>query len=105
MYIDDTAYALDQTWNVNDALYHGTVNGENVVAQLMDRRSDRLSLQFLGTKFDMTLHTRREHELAAYIPEPVVKDTSNMLVSPMPGKVLSVDVKAGDKVRVRVISV
>eukprot|EP01104_Vermistella_antarctica_P019256 TRINITY_DN7461_c0_g1_i1.p1 TRINITY_DN7461_c0_g1~~TRINITY_DN7461_c0_g1_i1.p1 ORF type:complete len:734 (-),score=246.82 TRINITY_DN7461_c0_g1_i1:116-2293(-) len=90
--------ALDQRWNVNDALYFGAVNGEEVVAQLMSKRSDRMQVQFLGTKFNLEIRSTQEQELSKWMHAPVVLDTSNMLLSPMPGKVLSVDIKAGDKV-------
>ena len=36
--------------------------------------------------------------LQAYMPEKVALDTSKMLLSPMPGKLVSIAVKVGDKV-------
>lgn len=46
----------------------------------------------------MFVQTKRETELSKYMIPKKELDTSNMLVSPMPGALVSVAVKPGDEV-------
>lgn len=46
----------------------------------------------------MDVKSRREHELQKHMIAKPKIDTSNLLMSPMPGEVVSVDVKVGDVV-------
>eukprot|EP01099_Mayorella_cantabrigiensis_P008397 TRINITY_DN789_c0_g1_i2.p1 TRINITY_DN789_c0_g1~~TRINITY_DN789_c0_g1_i2.p1 ORF type:complete len:111 (-),score=26.26 TRINITY_DN789_c0_g1_i2:71-403(-) len=58
-----------------------------------------MQLQFHGTVYDVSVEGEYEHDLRIkYIPEIQTVDTSNSLISPMPGTVVSVNVKVGDKV-------
>lgn len=71
---------------------------ETLVVQLVSRENIRYKLQFKGTQFDCTVKTPRQHALMKHmIPEQEI-DTYNALLSPMPGRVVSVDVSPGDKV-------
>eukprot|EP00753_Platysulcus_tardus_P021977 PLAT9184.1.p2 GENE.PLAT9184.1~~PLAT9184.1.p2 ORF type:complete len:696 (-),score=347.80 PLAT9184.1:427-2514(-) len=55
-------------------------------------------LQYAGTPFEVTLRTPRGEELASHMLPKVERDTSRLLLSPMPGSLVSVAVKPGDKV-------
>eukprot|EP01132_Coremiostelium_polycephalum_P009266 gene9266-11358_t len=74
------------------------LNGTTHRFQLHGRSSHDYQLQYHGTKIDVTVRSFEEDELYQYMPEKVHIDTSNSLLSPMPGAILSVAVKAGDKV-------
>ena len=66
--------------------------------QVVEPLDEGFRLQFLGTRFDVTVREQRAQELAAHMPVKVKADLSNMLLCPMPGTVLSFDVKVGDEV-------
>lgn len=44
------------------------------------------------------IRSPREHALSAHMLAPEKKDFSNMLLCPMPGTLVSIDVSAGDEV-------
>jgi propionyl-CoA carboxylase alpha chain len=50
---------------------------------------------------DMKVHVRnpRQAELARLMPEKLPPDTSKMLLCPMPGLVVKIDVEVGDEVQ------
>lgn len=50
----------------------------------------------MGTKFDITVHNKRQHELSQFMIEKPKKDLSKVIISPMPGSVISVAVNVGD---------
>lgn len=54
--------------------------------------------EWRGAKLNGLVMTRRAAELAQWMPEKIVPDTSNLLLCPMPGLVVSIDVKEGDEV-------
>ncbi|KAG0217819.1 carbamoyl-phosphate synthase L chain, ATP binding domain-containing protein [Mortierella sp. GBAus27b] len=73
-------------------------NNEEVTIQYLDTLPLGFRLQHLGTKFDITVNTPAQHALAKYMPIKEKASTTNMILSPMPGSVVSVDVKVGDVV-------
>jgi len=54
---------------------------------------------YQGAEVEAYVYTRREAELNALMPVKVVPDTSNMLLCPMPGQVVSVSVDVGDRLK------
>ncbi|MES1907352.1 MAG: hypothetical protein MHM6MM_000487 [Cercozoa sp. M6MM] len=61
---------------------------------------NQFSYQLLhgGGFHDVQVLTPRQAELLPYMPEPEVIDQESMLLSPMPGTVISVNIKPGDTV-------
>jgi len=53
---------------------------------------------YFGTQVELGVYTPRERELAKLMPIPKKLDTANFLRSPMPGSVVSINVKPGDKI-------
>lgn len=90
---------VQHNWAVDTPVFNGTVDGREVVVQLF-AKPVALKYRFLyfGTQFEIGVYTPRERELARLMPAPQVMDTVNFLRSPMPGSVISVNVKVGDKV-------
>ena len=74
------------------------VNGQALVAQLLKPTDLGFKVQFLGTEFAVDVMEVREAELFHHMKEPVVPDTSNYVLSPMAGTLISVAVKPGDTV-------
>lgn len=51
-----------------------------------------------GADVDVLLMSRTEYELSKHMKEPPVRDTSGLVLSPMPGTLMSYAVKEGDHV-------
>ena len=54
-------------------------------------------------QFEVSVFSPRQYELAKYIKERPKVDASKVVLSPMPGSVVSLAVKPGDKVRTLLI--
>jgi propionyl-CoA carboxylase alpha chain len=76
------------------------VNGNDNVLQVVtaDDTGCAYRMQFLGTEYEVEIRTPREYELFLNCPELTKKDTSRLVVSPMPGAVYSLAVNVGDTV-------
>ncbi|KAG0272889.1 hypothetical protein BGZ95_011323 [Linnemannia exigua] len=73
-------------------------NGEEVTLQYLDTLPLGFRVQHMGTKFDITINNPAQHALSKFMPIKEKASTTNMILSPMPGAVVSVDVKVGDVV-------
>ncbi|RHZ79324.1 hypothetical protein Glove_149g52 [Diversispora epigaea] len=71
---------------------------KTVTVQYLDPLPVGFRLRYAGTKFDITVHTARQHELSKYMIEKPKPDFSKMILSPMPGRVVSLAVAVGDVV-------
>jgi len=66
--------------------------------QLFKDSPGKYKIQHLGSLFDVTVRTPKEHQFASLMPEKQVADTTKLLSSPMPGRIISVNIKPGDHV-------
>jgi propionyl-CoA carboxylase alpha chain len=66
--------------------------------QYEGRGPESYRLRYLGSQQEVIVRSVREHELSQYMLPPVVKDTSQFLLCPMPGTLISVSVQPGQKV-------
>lgn len=93
-----TSIAVRTDWQLGDCLMHAQVNGRDVTVQ-----AQRLALGYrllhAGTQADVRVMSARGAELFALMPKKRVADTSKLLLSPMPGLLLSVSVKVGQEVK------
>lgn len=86
-------------WELHDPLFEATFeDGRNVVIQPRGEIANGYSLQHLGSEVQVQVWDSATNDLRKYMPVKEAKDLSKMIVSPMPGTVVSVDVKVGDKV-------
>ncbi|CAG8531707.1 6483_t:CDS:2 [Paraglomus brasilianum] len=82
-----------------DAHFHSDDGEEKtIIVQYVDPLPLGFRLQRHGTKFDITIHTARQHKLSEHMIEKPKKDLSKVIQSPMPGSVVSVSVNVGDMV-------
>lgn len=79
-------------------IFFGSIAGKRVVMQVNKIKPLGYTLQYFGTLFNLSVMTQQEKNLSKYMPKPKVIDSSKLLVSPMPGNVVSIAVKPGDKV-------
>jgi len=95
---DALEMGVNSGWTPGQALWQAQINGSPVVVQVRPIvNGHRLTHQ--GAEVEAYVYTRREAELAALMPVKVAPDTSKMLLCPMPGQVVSIDVKEGDQVK------
>ncbi|KYR00425.1 propionyl-CoA carboxylase [Tieghemostelium lacteum] len=66
--------------------------------QLHSYGTHTYTLQYHGTKINAIVRSPEEDLLFKYMPEKKTIDSSNALLSPMPGTINSVAIKVGDKV-------
>jgi propionyl-CoA carboxylase alpha chain len=91
-------HALRTSWKLGDILLRGTWDGEPVCLQI-ERTGLRYRVCHWGTQADAMVMTARAAELLALMPEKQPPDLSQFLISPMPGLLAEVSVKAGQEVR------
>ncbi|KAF2070617.1 hypothetical protein CYY_008074 [Polysphondylium violaceum] len=75
-----------------------SINGTQHRFQVHEKGVLFYNLQFHGTKVPVTILSPEQDSLFEYMPVKKTVDTSNSLLSPMPGTVISVGCKVGDKV-------
>ena len=96
--VDGKAFTLKSGWEIGDLLWEGTVNGKLLAVQI-DVTGTAYRLFHGGAELSVEVLTSRAGELAAKMPVKLPPDMSKFLLSPMPGLLVSVAVKEGDKVQ------
>ncbi|KAJ1549353.1 hypothetical protein HK405_004819 [Cladochytrium tenue] len=97
--VDGRTVTVDPEWTLETSLYEATVDGEpGVVVQYLDPLPLGFRLQYLGTKFDVQVRSEAQADLARHMRERPKLDLTSVILSPMPGSVVSVAVKEGDEV-------
>ncbi|MCC0021878.1 MAG: acetyl/propionyl/methylcrotonyl-CoA carboxylase subunit alpha [Nitratireductor sp.] len=85
-------------WTPGDLLIEAEIGGRARTVKV-ERKTQGYRLRYRGA--DVRFHCRspREAELARLMPEKVAPDTSKLLLCPMPGLVVSINVQEGDEVQ------
>ena len=91
-------YTIECDWRFGDVRATGTCNGQPFTAQI-ERHGLWLRVQHNGLQIDTMLMSRRAAELLAVMPFKAPPDTSKLLLSPMPGLLVSLAVEAGQAVQ------
>jgi propionyl-CoA carboxylase alpha chain len=84
-------------WKPGEPLWHGTVGGRAVIAQI-GRPGHRLNVARRGVTVEARLLTERAAQIDELMPVKEPPDTSKYLLCPMPGMVVSIAVAEGQKV-------
>ncbi len=92
------ASELLSDWKLGDLIFRGLWNGQEVCLQIQ-RVGWRYRLIHWGTQVDATVLTARQAYLLSLMPEKPVPDMSRFLLSPMPGLLTDLMVKAGQEVK------
>ncbi|HUL08164.1 MAG TPA: acetyl/propionyl/methylcrotonyl-CoA carboxylase subunit alpha [Candidatus Acidoferrum sp.] len=95
----EASHELISGWRIGDPLYQGEVNGRAVTVQV-ERRGVGYRLVHGGTQADLLVLPPHAADLAALMPVKKPPDLSKFLLSPMPGLLASLAVKAGQEVKV-----
>ena len=91
-------YEIRSDWKLGESLFNGTCNGEEFTLQV-ERRKTRYVLFHWGAHASFMVMSARAAELLALMPEKLPPDRSKYLLSPMPGLLREVAVKAGQEVK------
>ncbi|MHA6262754.1 acetyl-CoA carboxylase biotin carboxylase subunit [Arenibacterium sp. CAU 1754] len=85
-------------WTPGDQLATLAVDGEPLVLKV-GKVSGGFRIRTRGADLKVHVRTPRQAELAELMPEKLPPDTSKMLLCPMPGLIVKVDVGVGDEVQ------
>ncbi len=91
-------YEIRSDWQFGQILYQGTINDEPFCMQV-ERRGLKYRLSHWGTQMDLMVMTARAAHLQALMPHKAPPDMSKFLLSPMPGLLTQVAVRAGQDVK------
>lgn len=96
--IDGTTVHIASRWTPSDTLWEGTVDGAPLVLRVA-RDGHLVRLERRGARSTALVVRQDLAPLVELMPEKVAPDTSNFLLCPMPGLVVSIDVAEGDQVQ------
>ncbi|MEL7212947.1 MAG: acetyl/propionyl/methylcrotonyl-CoA carboxylase subunit alpha [Pseudomonadota bacterium] len=89
---------VSSDWTPGDSLAVIDIDGSRLVLKV-DKTSGGFRLRTRGAELRVYVRSPRQAELAALMPEKLPPDTSKMLLCPMPGLVVKLDVAVGDRVQ------
>ncbi|MBV7408933.1 MULTISPECIES: acetyl/propionyl/methylcrotonyl-CoA carboxylase subunit alpha [Roseobacteraceae] len=93
-----TAVRVAGDWTPGDQLAEMTVDGAPLVLKV-GKVSGGFRIRTRGADLKVHVRSPRQAELARLMPEKLPPDTSKMLLCPMPGLVVKIDVAEGDEVQ------
>jgi propionyl-CoA carboxylase alpha chain len=92
------AHRVTSDWTPGGRLAELEIDGQPLVVKV-DKITSGFRLRTRGADLQVHVRTPRQAELAALMPEKEAADTSKMLLCPMPGLIVKMDVEAGDEVQ------
>ena len=95
---DGGAVEVVSDWTPGDRLARLDVDGTPLVLKV-SKISGGFRIRCRGADMKVHVRTPRQAELAARMPEKLPPDTSKMLLCPMPGLVVKINVEVGDEVQ------
>jgi len=96
--LGDSLYRIISDWSMGTPLIEAEVNGQPVCFQF-DRVDIHYRLSHRGSQIDALVVIPRAAELAQHMLDKVPPDLSKFLLSPMPGLLVRLVVKAGDEIK------
>jgi propionyl-CoA carboxylase alpha chain len=95
---DGTEMRVSGNWTPGDQLASMVVDGVPLVMKV-GKISGGFRVRTRGADLRVHVRSPRQAELAELMPEKVAPDTSKMLLCPMPGLIVKLDVAVGDEVQ------
>merc|ERR1712130_473423 len=74
------------------------IQQEATTARVLERSYDGYVLQYLSHPYKVQVQTPMQHKFSRFMPTQAHADMGAHVLAPMPGKVVKVQVQAGDKV-------
>ena len=102
VYIDEadgvSRYDIVSNWRPGQICLNATINGTHKVTAQVERRGVRYILVLDGSHYECMVLSPLGAELQRRMPVKLAPDTSKLVMSPMPGLLTKIAVKAGDTV-------
>ncbi|MBX7146548.1 MAG: acetyl-CoA carboxylase biotin carboxylase subunit [Alphaproteobacteria bacterium] len=98
IFYDHVEYVVVSDWQLKDFIWKGFVNKQNVTMQVQ-RQNVGYKLKAQGYEFDCMVLSPKEAKFQKLMPEKIEPDMSRFVLSPMPGLLRSLHIKAGDTVK------
>ena len=95
---DGVSLRISGDWTPGKTLADMTVNGETLVMKI-GKISGGFRVRSRGADLKVHVRTLRQAELAGWMIEKLPPDTSRLLLCPMPGMIVKVDVAEGEEVQ------
>ena len=95
---DGAAMRVESNWTPGDQLAVLSVDGDPLILKV-GKVSGGFRIRNRGADLKVHVRSPRQAELAALMPEKLPPDTSKMLLCPMPGLIVKVNVAEGDEVQ------
>jgi len=95
---DGQEHRVSSDWVPGASLATLSVDGSPLVLKV-DRITGGYRMRSRGADLNVLVHTPRQAELAGYMLEKAAPDTSRMLLCPMPGLIVQINVAEGDEVQ------
>ena len=89
----------DADWTMNAPLWVGSISGKQMYAQFMKKLPEGCRMYYKGSEMNVAVRSPVAAELEKFMIPKEEIDVSKMLVSPMPGLLVSVSVEEGDEVQ------
>lgn len=89
---------VESSWVPGEMLWSGQIDDELVSVQVRSITGG-VSLRYRGVAMNVRVLSPEHAKLHDLMPERTIPDTSNLLLCPMPGLVVSIAVKAGQSVQ------
>ena len=96
--IDNNLYRMLGDWRIGMHLVKADVNGQPMCFQF-DRFDLHYRLAHRGSQVDALVMTPQAAELAKHMPVKVPPDLSKLLLSPMPGLLVRLEIGVGDEIK------
>ena len=96
--VGDRSMRVESGWRPGAPLARLNVDGEPLVLKV-GKISGGFRIRHRGADLKVHVRSPRQAELAALMPEKLPPDTSKVLLCPMPGLIVKVDVAVGDTVQ------
>lgn len=97
-FADGSTHRMESSWLPGQPLAEVVVDGEAMVLKV-GKISAGFAIRYRGAQLTVTVRSPRNAELAGHMLEKVPPDTSKMLLCPMPGLIVSIEVAEGDEVQ------
>jgi len=95
---DGSEHRVSSAWTPGDQLAEITVDGEKLVLKVGEI-TQGFRVRSRGADLKVHVRTPRQAELVKLMPEKVAPDTSKLLLCPMPGLIVKINVEVGDEVQ------
>ena len=95
---DGATLRVESDWTPGQSLARIQIDGAEIILKV-EKITHGFRVRFRGADLKVIVRSPRQAELAALMPEKLPPDTSKMLLCPMPGLIVKVDVAVGQEVQ------